>query len=367
MSPTVRDGRGRREVYAVDLAPAVAGPIERRVAGDDERGGFAPRRPSPGLPGGVERHLTEPPPAPRSPTPAPRRSPSARTCPHGLYGDVRCYVCDPLVPSRPAPAAAFIRVADPPVTPEEPTAMAIEPPESLPVVVTNGEPEYNRDALVGLQIATTEALDALAGLEAARHAEVRWLGACKALEAAWRQTGLRGGPTSIDDAIDALKLGVELGRADVARDPEPIVPDTTPEPDIAGAATALGITERQVEDLIEADVLRPITSLVAEPADDAPEVVTRPPGPAAQMANFAAERAARAAGGGPGKLGSTKQDRILAAIVPNRGDLKAIAAACNTTPGNVSATLHNAGKRKRLTVEMMDVLPAGFAKYSAAS
>jgi hypothetical protein len=47
MSPTVRDGRGKRETFEIDLGGSGAGPVVRRQAGADERGGFAPRVVSP--------------------------------------------------------------------------------------------------------------------------------------------------------------------------------------------------------------------------------------------------------------------------------------------------------------------------------
>lgn len=191
---------------------------------------------------------------------------------------------------------------------------ATPPPDELQLIVTTG------DVLDALQIALSEARDAWTTLQEARVAETRWAAATKALESAWARTGLRGGPTSIDTAIEALKLGVELGRADVA-DP--------------GAG---------------------------EPEDDAPPTLASP---AAHFHEAEPERAAVASGGGPGR-GTTKQDRILASVGRLGGDLKAIAEANRTTTGNVNATLHNAGKRRRLTADMIAVLPAVFAKYSGA-
>lgn len=376
MSPTVRDGRGKREVYEVGLVGSPIGAVERRQALDHEREGFAPRRPSPGLPGALPRHLTEPSLATPSPTPTPRRSPSARTCPHGLYGDVRCYVCDPLVPSRPVPAVALIRIADPPVTPPSPEEppVAIDPAEPLPVVVTHDEPGYNRDALVGLQIATTEALDALVGLEEARQAETRWIAACKALEAAWRQTGLRGGTTSIDVAIGALKLGVELATADAERRHELLNGDQGAVPEGPEAAGIDPASERQPGDgdldelpaSTESSSDIPETIPVAErqphlnigagpePEDDSPEVVTRAPDAAARMAAIASDRASRvhthdvAAGGGPGSI-PPYQRRMLDALVAANGNVPAAAAAIGIKATSLTGTMGRLRKLNGLT------------------
>jgi hypothetical protein len=171
------------------------------------------------------------------------------------------------------------------------------------------------------------------------------------LEAAWVRTGLRGGPTSIDTAREALALGVELGRADrTGTSPAELGQHNA---ELASANGSTNIPE----------------NIPDEPADDAPEVVTRPPGAAAQMADFAAERAARAAGGGPGRGPgrlSRQQERVLEATIKHGGDRRAVVAELGLTVKNVEQVLAYIGKKGLLPVELIPKLPARFAKYTPA-
>lgn len=210
------------------------------------------------------------------------------------------------------------RRPDPPAPPEEEPAMAIDPAPATAAAFTEKLDRLARRAQTALQ-----AWEALAiADEAARDAKRVWTEADAQLRAALDDVGLQPVPAR-------------------AAEPAP-APSSPMEPDEDAFETrTVGIDGSRQDDELE------------DPADDAPEVVTRRPAPAP------------VAGGGPGPL--TKQDRVLAQVVPTRGDLAGIAAAMNTDRGNVNATLHNAGKRGRLTADMIAVLPAAFAKYSPAA
>jgi hypothetical protein len=256
---------------------------------------------------------------------------SARTCPHGIYGAMRCYVCDPLVPTVTPPE------------PEEEPAMAIDPPpvDETPAPEPEARPEPLEDTLAILADAARIAQEAWGQLE---RAQTNWAGARAALESSWLATWLafHGDPLPLEPEAVAPPASTESS-ADI---PE-IIPG-----DSVGAANFDAAVQRAFEG--SGVEVRTSFTPTDGPADDAPEVVTR---------RAEASMAVRPAGGGPGRP-ATKQDRILAAVVPHRGDLKAIADAVGSTRDNVNATLHNAGKRGRLTIAMRDVLPASFAKYT---
>lgn len=90
------------------------------------------------------------------------------------------------------------------------------------------------------------------------------------------------------------------------------------------------------------------------------------------------ERIAEAApaGGGPAKRPYTRprvadlpltahQERVLAAVVRARGNRKAVAAEFGFKAyQSVDQTLEVAGKKGRLPIELIPLLPARFAKYS---
>lgn len=213
--------------------------------------------------------------------------------------------------------------------------MAIEPPPAPDVVATSGE------AIAALHVATTEALAAWEALQEARQAEIRWQAACKALESAWQRTGLRGGPTSIDDALEAMKLGVELGRVDVATAspngatniPE-IIPDA-PDDGVRGAI------EEATGDAGYVDV----DAIAAE------AVELREPTPPA--------------GGGPGSTLGRQQQQILAATIAHSGDRRAVSTELGLSINHIETQLEYIGKKGLLPVDLIAKLPARFAKYSA--
>jgi len=115
---------------------------------------------------------------------------------------------------------------------------------------------------------------------------------------------------------------------------------------------------------------------IPEPADDAPEVVTRRPGPdptakpAAAMAAFARSRAEAAgswpepkqeAGGGPG-LPRGQRD-VLEAVTRHDGDRRAAAAELKRTVSNIENQLEYIGKKGLLPAALIAKLPARYAKY----
>lgn len=324
MSPTVRDGRRQRTEYAVELAAIGTGPIERRQADTHERAGFAPGRPSPGLPAVVARRVP--------------------------IADV--------IHDNETPVAPLIRLADPPVTtvtPEE-HVMAIEPPPEIPVespshLEQDPPPPVLADSRLNALRAVVVAVDELVAATEAYHAAgARLAAAEQAVEEAWGRAPWRPkGWTNIPEII-----------------PEPAARERVPvDEDVALAYDR----QAALEDAVVAAALRD-DRLGDDPADDAPAIVARRPDAPTELAGepgrTAAEtrRAAVAAGGGPGPKGGTKQARILSIVVKHGGDLRAIASELGTTRDNVNATLHNAGKRGLLTIAMRDVLPASFAKYT---
>jgi hypothetical protein len=374
MSPTIRDGRGHRTTFEAALVGVGPGPVERRVAGEGERAGFAPRVVSPGLP--------------KAPTRVARASdltpPQAELVVALVNAD------------RAESGLPLIRLADQPVTPEEPT-MAIEPTtvddETVPDDPVPQPREPLRSSLEVLVDAATAAADAWGRLDAATQAsraadsqlvdaELIWDGARATLEASWRATGL----TPVAAVVVALAdtepaSAAERRHEDLLETPWTRVVESRshldPDPP-ADRLAGLAPIDEALADLgrtLPAD--RPDGStnipeiIPDEPVDDELEVVTRQASrdaaEAAVAADLEADRArktAPAAGGGPGPKSPTKQERILALILPNQGSLPAIAAAVGTDVGNVNATLHNAGKRGRLTIAMRDALPAVFAKYT---
>lgn len=305
-------GRHRRPVFSDPLTVALPsnppGPVQRRQASAEERAGFAPRITSPGL------------------SVAPRRPRVARA--EDLTPPQRELVTALVNADRSTRGEPPIRLPEP--EPEEDPAMADAAPSRSP----------ESQALADL---TAAASRTDAAWERFHTADVERILAEEEYELARRD---------LARAIAAVGEAMALERADIE----------LPEPPADGHEryTGRGTT---IDEAI-ADLGLP----TAEPADDAPEVVTRPPtNGATAMAKFAAGRAERAdrASPEPGRP-LTKQDRILAAIVPHRGDLAIIANLERTDRGNVNATLHNAGKKGRLTADMIAVLPAAFAKYSAA-
>lgn len=300
MSPTVRNGRGERSEFAVALEGSPSGPIERRVAADHERAGFASSRPTEGLP-------------------APKRHPWVQSPEHiaAVMAPPRLEVVPPYESRR----SIAVTASPEPVTPEEPV-MAIEPPPPASLSLTD------LDSLRALDVALREAIDAWEALEQARLAEIRWTAACKALESAWRRTGLRGAPTSVEDrpyfppsTIDEV----------LARRREPV-----PGAEVDGGE---GLSESSTD----------IPEIIPELADDAPEVVTKP-----------------AAGGGPGPSAlPPKQARILATVVRLKGDRKAASAELRVPITNIENQLESIGRKGLLPIELIPLLPARFAKYSA--
>lgn len=204
----------------------------------------------------------------------------------------------------------LITLADPPVTPPEEPPMEAAPAAPDPVEPTAAEARIH--ALEELQ---SSALEALEAIQEHQLAEAAMRKAEDIHELALRR--LSRAQQHVRELLEpqAVRLmdapATEPPPADAASESSPNIPETIP-----------------------------------EPLDDAPEVLTRP------------SRSEEAAG-------ATKQAAILAAVIRFSGDLRAVAADRNTTPGNVVATLHNLGKRGRLTPEVIALLPAIYAKYSS--
>lgn len=210
----------------------------------------------------------------------------------------------------------------------------MEPATQPPAV-----PDPRYEALDELQSAALAAQDALS-------------------ERAGAQARLEAADAAWDAARDRLQQAQErvsgwFGRAPAAETAPERARVVVDEPALA-EELADAREDAAVAAALRDDRLGELEDRVAEPHPTADRAAT--------FAAFARDRADAAAGGGPGPR--TKQGRILAAIVPRRGDLDVIASLEHTDRSNVTATLHNAGKRGLLTAEMIELLPAAFAKYT---
>jgi len=199
----------------------------------------------------------------------------------------------------------LIRIADPPVTREEPVMATDQPSAPLDRRLTD------------LAHAAEEASEAWTELQAA---EARWEAAAAALRASW---------------ADASIVPVETQPAPAAPEPAPA---------------------------LEPPVSFPRGGHSQELVDDAPEIVTRRPD-AAPAAGGGPEARARAAATKNSRL-SGQQQRILDATVKHRGDRQAAALEVGVSPSNVNVTLHAIGAKGLLPIELIPQLPAGFAKYT---
>lgn len=301
VSPVIRNGRGVQETFAVDLVGAPSGPVERRSAGDSERDGFTPRIAGAGLPLRVAMHVVD------------------------------------LTPPEP-----LITLADPPVTPpEEPmeSPAAAEPAE-LPIVVSLAESRIH--ALEELQSAALEAQEAIQEHHAAETAMAK---AEEIHELALRR--LSRVQDRVRDVFNPPATDDEREVASPAeRRHEQLLHGNPPDSSTADPHPNWTTADDEDPGVAPVDVPNGVVG-GDEPADDAPETVTSAPPRREPVA------------------GESKQDAILAAVVRLGGDLRAVAADRNTTPGNVVATLHNLGRRGRLVPEVIVLLPAIFAKYSS--
>lgn len=283
MSPTIRDGRGQRSTYAIDLSGFGASSVEKRVAGDDERAGFASRRPTGGL------HL------------APRRPPARVARAEDLTPDQAAVVVALVNADRSEQGLPPIRV-DEPVTPEDPAMPADPTPSLAPVTDPSVTLQAIKEAATAAQDAWTHLAVAQATLDLAEEA---WLDCRLALAAAWHG-----------------HVGVAERRG----------PPEQPESDPRARAT-----EEPTE----------------EPADDAPQIVTRQ----ADMLP---------AGGGPGAQLSRGQAKVLEAVVKHDGDRRAAAGELGMTTANVEAHLEAIGKKGLLPIDLIAKLPARFARFTGA-
>lgn len=412
MSPTIRDGRGQRSTFGVDLAGSGAGPIQRRVAGDDERDGFAPRVVSPGLPKAA-------------------RQPARVARAEDLTPEQQDTVVALVNADRADRGEPLLRLADPPVTPVTPVTPeepAVESVATLPPAIDDPGPpaEPLGDSLQILADAAASAAAAWSTMEGASHAsrsadaelaraEAAWDGARAALEASWRATGI-GRIDILERVVVAAGLGVAAGRIDaLGLQDHPAVVAAIDEADAALGSLA----ERRHEQLLNGDpgyvapsrideVLErraarelvesqsdhaetiPVADRLTDPgpidrsldthsesierADDAPEVVTqrgsRETADAAAAADLEADRARKAAaeaGGGPGRRPLTGQEgRVVQAAERNRGKIKDVAVQLGISDSNARMTLERVGRKGGLSIELISLLPAGFAKYRGA-
>lgn len=383
MSPTVRDGRGQRSSFEVELAGSGAGPVQRRAASDEERAGFAPRVVSPGL----SR-------APRQPTRVARAEDLTTAQAASVLALVNA--------DRAEHGAPLIRLSDPPVTPspEEPVMpVAPETPEDLegpavepPPEAAPPEAEPAEPLGVSLQVLADAAADAaiawavmqgatqasrVADAELAQ-AEVHWDGARNALETCWRTTGIgridlleriaipAQDPivvAAIDQAEAALATIAEQRHEQLLNGDSPYVPPISIAEVLERQAVRGGSTEPSTD----------IPEIIPEePADDALEVVTRRAQETAESAAVAHPRperptkAERPAGGGPGLSLSANQIRVLEAVRKAGGSLTVAATALGTSAQSVSTTLRHLGERGGIPMELIPQLPAAFAKYTPA-
>jgi hypothetical protein len=229
--------------------------------------------------------------------------------------------------SSPVAARVLATVTGPTVTArtiEEEPAMAIERPVESQSHLEQDPPfDDLAVALAALNDASLEAIEAYSDHLAA---ERRWEQAREALIACYRDTGLLAvqGGYPVGDAIAALDS------ASASVESRSFYSPTIPNGPAADGYDAA--SERQ-------------------PDDDAPEVVTRRP-------------EAPAAGGGPGPTLGPQQRKILDQAVRNRGDRQATAAATGLSVTAVLAALHTIGKKGALPIDLIPLLPAGFAKYT---
>lgn len=110
---------------------------------------------------------------------------------------------------------------------------------------------------------------------------------------------------------------------------------------------------------------------IPEPADDAPEVVTRQASrdvaDAAVAADVEADRTRktdRAPGGGPGKPLTAQEERIVRSATRHGGTIRDVAADLGISGSNVRASLERIGRKGGLPLELIAKLPAGYAKYT---
>jgi hypothetical protein len=176
------------------------------------------------------------------------------------------------------------------------------------------EPPIGRTALENLSIATTEAIDASAQLEAAR---IRMSAAQQALRSAW---------AAVDGTSDPGSMEVPaLPRIDAA----PVSPAEAPQ--------------------------RPRVVRTAEE-----EARSRQNGTAAMLAGRA-HRTTRA----KGEDGLTPRQReVLDAALATDGDRKAASVLLGTSVMVVEATLETVGKKRLLPTELIAKLPPRYAKYA---
>lgn len=203
-----------------------------------------------------------------------------------------------------------------------PTATEEEPPVSADIAPPPEDEESPEPLGATLSILADAARLAQEAWEQRERAEANWIAARQALEGSWLATwfGFQG---------------------PLPRDAEE--PEQPPHDHVHYSGRGATIDEAI------ADLGPPFAP---EPADDAPEVVTRRPEPVP------------AAGGGPAiKLGK-QQRRILELTVANKGDRQATAAAMGLTVTAVLSALHTIGRKGALPIELIPLLPAGFAKYT---
>lgn len=336
MSPTVRNGRGEREVYAVEPIGSPLGSVTRRVATDAERAGFASSVAGPGV------------------IRLPRHAPIARA--------------EDLTPAQRETVIALVNVersdrGEPPIhvvvpeteavtpSPEEP-AMAIESTVTFPMAMTPSPIDELVDATEGLRRAL-ERVQVTA--DELRAAQLRHEAASSARQDA-------------DEACSSAYSRLDAAYAGLARPPaEASIAERRHEQLINGDRPA--IVESPSD---HAETIPDEPGPTEEPADDALEVVTRPaePDPTAQpaaaFAAFSRDRAA-AAGGGPGPELPRGQREVLEAVLRHDGDRRAAAEELHRSLKTIETQLEYAGKKGFLPAELLAKLPARYAKYSPAA
>jgi hypothetical protein len=281
------EGRHRRPVYdeplAADLSIHPPAPIERRLASDAERSGFAPRIPANRLTVAARPHLTERSIAAPAPIPRAGRLGAAEHLRQSRLRGTARHV--EVITARRPPAPPLVTPKEPVM--EDPAPASARSPETQALLDLAAATSRTDAAWLAYDGASTARIRAEEEYELARRALVRAIASVNGVFALQGDQALppddghahyAGRGSSIDEALADLGRSLPVDRPNGATNVPGIIP--------SGPA---------------ADGYDPASERQPSPADEAPEVVTRPPEtPAASMASFAAERAARAAGGGSG-------------------------------------------------------------------